>query len=315
MEYRPGKFFAAMRANASSENEQNVFTLSTDAGEMVFKQIAGLIARRVVSWKKAGRLVARGERIGLVRFGSRVDLWVPREAEIMVKVGAERQRRIVRSGAAGQLKKDDSANGSQALPMRIQSKPEGALSASIMHNQQQQMTFVRKRRITNPRLRRGIFLLPSLFTVANLLCGYYAVVASLVGGADEFDRAAKAIGLAHSVRFHGRPRRAHDRHEYGIWGTAGFAGGRVQLRNCSGGDGIRLGRSQPDGSWRNSLRQLSEFGWVCCLAFLVCCAWRLAQIQCARHGAGKLKVFCGHAHSSRCGGDRLVGARIQRSAA
>ena len=60
---------------------------ATDAGELVFKQIAGLIARRVVSWKKAGDAVARGERIGLVRFGSRVDLWVPREAEIVVKVG------------------------------------------------------------------------------------------------------------------------------------------------------------------------------------------------------------------------------------
>src|SRR5260370_15668533 len=72
---------------ASVENEQNVFTLSTEAGEIVFKQIAGLIARRVVSWKKAGEKVARGERIGLVRFGSRVDLWVPKEAEILVKVG------------------------------------------------------------------------------------------------------------------------------------------------------------------------------------------------------------------------------------
>ena len=87
LEYRPGKFFAAMRERASAENEQNVFTLSTDAGEMVFKQIAGWIARRVVSWKKAGERVARGERIGLVRFGSRVDVWLPREAEILVKVG------------------------------------------------------------------------------------------------------------------------------------------------------------------------------------------------------------------------------------
>ena len=87
MEYRPGKFVAAMRANASAENEQNIFTLSTNAGELAFKQIAGLIARRVVSWKKTGDVVARGERIGLVRFGSRVDLWVPQQAEILVKVG------------------------------------------------------------------------------------------------------------------------------------------------------------------------------------------------------------------------------------
>lgn len=87
LEYKPGKFFAAMRERASLENEQNVFTLSTEAGEIVLKQIAGWIARRVVSWKKAGEHVARGERIGLVRFGSRVDIWLPKEAEILVKVG------------------------------------------------------------------------------------------------------------------------------------------------------------------------------------------------------------------------------------
>jgi phosphatidylserine decarboxylase len=87
MEYRPGKFAPAMRASASTENEQNVFTLCTFAGDIVFKQIAGLIARRVVSWKKAGDWVVGGERIGLVRFGSRVDLWVPRDVEVLVKVG------------------------------------------------------------------------------------------------------------------------------------------------------------------------------------------------------------------------------------
>jgi phosphatidylserine decarboxylase len=87
MDYRPGKFLAAMMARASTENEQNVISLSTASGEMVFKQIAGLIARRVVCWKKAGDIVQRGERIGLVRFGSRVDLWVPRDAEILVALG------------------------------------------------------------------------------------------------------------------------------------------------------------------------------------------------------------------------------------
>jgi phosphatidylserine decarboxylase len=87
MQYRPGKFLAAMVARASAENEQNVISLSTASGEMMFKQIAGLIARRVVCWKKQGDVVARGERIGLVRFGSRVDLWVPPDAEILVKLG------------------------------------------------------------------------------------------------------------------------------------------------------------------------------------------------------------------------------------
>jgi phosphatidylserine decarboxylase len=87
MDYQSGKFLAAMMARASTENEQNVISLSTAAGEMVFKQIAGLIARRVVCWKKAGDVVQRGERIGLVRFGSRVDLWVPLDAKILVALG------------------------------------------------------------------------------------------------------------------------------------------------------------------------------------------------------------------------------------
>ena len=86
-QYKPGRFLAAMKAEASLQNEQNIFTLKTDAGEMVFKQIAGLIARRVVSWKNPGDRVARGERIGLVRFGSRADVWLPADAEILVKVG------------------------------------------------------------------------------------------------------------------------------------------------------------------------------------------------------------------------------------
>jgi phosphatidylserine decarboxylase len=86
-DYRPGKFFAAMRARASVENEQNVFTISTPRGEIVFKQIAGWIARRVVSWKSPGDEVTRGERVGMIRFGSRVDVWLPPEAEITVRKG------------------------------------------------------------------------------------------------------------------------------------------------------------------------------------------------------------------------------------
>ena len=87
MEYRPGRFLAAMRSRASAENEQNVIYLSTERGEIVFKQIAGWIARRVLCWKSEGDAVAKGERVGMIRFGSRVDLWLPREAEILVRPG------------------------------------------------------------------------------------------------------------------------------------------------------------------------------------------------------------------------------------
>lgn len=87
LEYRPGRFFAAMRSRASAENEQNVIHLSTERGEIVFKQIAGWIARRVLCWKAEGDAVALGERVGMIRFGSRVDVWLPPEAEIVVRPG------------------------------------------------------------------------------------------------------------------------------------------------------------------------------------------------------------------------------------
>jgi len=87
VEYHPGKFLAAWDPRASTQNEQNIFTLATSHGNIEFRQIAGLVARRVVSWKKAQETVGAGERIGLVRFGSRVDLWVPAGSLILIKVG------------------------------------------------------------------------------------------------------------------------------------------------------------------------------------------------------------------------------------
>lgn len=87
VEYRPGKFHAAFFARASEENEQNVFYMETARGLLMFKQIAGWIARRVVSWKEPGASVSTGERIGMIRFGSRMDVWLPIEAEIVVKKG------------------------------------------------------------------------------------------------------------------------------------------------------------------------------------------------------------------------------------
>ena len=87
VKYLPGKFLAAWNPKASTQNEQNIFTLATPGGDIEFKQIAGLIARRVVSGKKPGESVIRGERVGLVRFGSRVDIWLPKEAQVSVKVG------------------------------------------------------------------------------------------------------------------------------------------------------------------------------------------------------------------------------------
>lgn len=87
IEYRTGKFYAAMRGRASAENEQNAFTVESDRGMVVFKQIAGWVARRIVCWKSKGDSVVRGERVGMIRFGSRMDIWLPEGVEIVVKPG------------------------------------------------------------------------------------------------------------------------------------------------------------------------------------------------------------------------------------
>ena len=87
VDYRRGKFGNAMGAISAEENEQNVVTVHGDSGTVVFKQIAGLLARRIVFNKKIGDHVLRGERVGLIKFGSRVDVIFPSGAETKVKVG------------------------------------------------------------------------------------------------------------------------------------------------------------------------------------------------------------------------------------
>ncbi|HEV2297931.1 MAG TPA: phosphatidylserine decarboxylase family protein [Candidatus Acidoferrales bacterium] len=87
LEYKPGRFMAAWKGKASAENEQNLVALQTPRGEMTFKQIAGWVARRIVFWKRQGDEVLLGERVGMIRFGSRVDVWLPQGAEILVRRG------------------------------------------------------------------------------------------------------------------------------------------------------------------------------------------------------------------------------------
>ncbi len=86
--YRPGAFAVAWREKASEDNEQASLGIVTPAGERVLvRQIAGLVARRIVTDPEEGAQVERGARIGLIRFGSRVDLFVPLEWEVLVEIG------------------------------------------------------------------------------------------------------------------------------------------------------------------------------------------------------------------------------------
>jgi phosphatidylserine decarboxylase len=85
--YNPGRFHVASKPRASIENEQNVFIVRSEAGDIMVKQIAGLLARRIVFWKHPGDTVQRGERVGLIKFGSRVDVAVDPRIELRVQVG------------------------------------------------------------------------------------------------------------------------------------------------------------------------------------------------------------------------------------
>lgn len=85
--YTKGQFLVASREDASAENERNVFTIANEGSTVMFSQIAGLIARRIVCYKKVGDVVAKGERVGLIKFGSRVDVFLGSEWEIAVQIG------------------------------------------------------------------------------------------------------------------------------------------------------------------------------------------------------------------------------------
>jgi phosphatidylserine decarboxylase len=85
--YRQGAFHVASREECSTQNEQNVVTVEGDGTRVVFKQIAGLIARRIVFRKRPGDHVSTGERVGLIKFGSRVDVLFGPEWEIVVQPG------------------------------------------------------------------------------------------------------------------------------------------------------------------------------------------------------------------------------------
>ena len=85
--YQKGKYLNAMNPASADRNEQNAVTVKGDGYEVTFKQIAGLLARRIVFNLSQGDTVERGQRVGLIKFGSRVDVLLPAEAAIKVKVG------------------------------------------------------------------------------------------------------------------------------------------------------------------------------------------------------------------------------------
>jgi phosphatidylserine decarboxylase len=109
--YQKGRFDNAMSAGSSDANEQNIVTVQGDGQTVVFKQIAGLLARRIVFTPRTGDKLARGQRVGLIKFGSRVDVVLDQAVDIQVKVG------------------DRVAGGSSILGVLRASAPQGRAEA------------------------------------------------------------------------------------------------------------------------------------------------------------------------------------------
>ena len=85
--YHPGRYFLAFLPKSSEKNEHSSTAIRNSHGEVFFKQIAGTFARRIVCYSKEGMSVERGEQCGIIKFGSRIDLYLPLDAEILVKEG------------------------------------------------------------------------------------------------------------------------------------------------------------------------------------------------------------------------------------
>jgi phosphatidylserine decarboxylase len=85
--YQRGKFLDARSPDCADQNEQNIVTIEGEDQQVVFKQIAGLLARRIVFTPKQGDLLQRGQRVGLIKFGSRTDVLFDADARVSVKVG------------------------------------------------------------------------------------------------------------------------------------------------------------------------------------------------------------------------------------
>ena len=192
-----------MNPACADANEQNTVKIEGEGHTVVFKQIAGLLARRIVFTKKVGDTVQRGERVGVMKFGSRMDVFLDPSASIRVKVGDH-----VKGGSS-----------TVAFLPPVEENSPGPLrtseaKVSLMENSNEQPPAARRSgERPRRRLRKGMYILPSMFTAANVLLGYFAIL-QVIYGSDSicdcrmpthgcrcrssvhFDNAAKAIGFA-----------------------------------------------------------------------------------------------------------------------
>ena len=185
--YTPGKKLAAFAEKASFENEQNLVTLSAPAAPASRSSRSPARSRGgSSSISRPATPSLRGQRVGIILFGSRVDLFVPDDAEILVVKGQKVKASLTRAGA---LERRRSVRTRRRPPPRA----AGPDVLAIHERRTRALRRVRLRRLSRERLSRGLFVLPTLFTVGNLFCGYLSLWCSING---TFERAALLIIVA-----------------------------------------------------------------------------------------------------------------------
>src|SRR3990172_11091106 len=145
----------------------------------------------------------------------------------------------------------------------------------------------------NDRRRRGVYLLPGVFTVGNLLCGFYAVLATLQGGVANLDDAARAIGFAILFDtfdgFVARATRTNTDFGKQFDSVADMVSFGMAPAVLAFSWGVQV-MMQGDGAQARHVHQLA---WLVCLAFVICCAWRLARFNVHGMAPGGLRFFVG----------------------
>ena len=176
--YSEGKFFNASLDKASIENEQNAVIVRDEKGrDYMFVQISGLIARRIVSYVRAGKEVEIGQRMGLIKFGSRLDVYLPPETNVTIMKGRKSK---IRRKHTWQIKMSD----------HTENKALEEMDREILADDE-----------LEEKRRRNVVFLPNAITTLAMFSGFFAIMKAMEG---DFKLAVWAIFAAGYIRHDGR---------------------------------------------------------------------------------------------------------------
>jgi CDP-diacylglycerol--serine O-phosphatidyltransferase len=271
--YQPGRFLPPI-VRIGAQNERTELWVEREGRTVVFRQVVGVLARRVVCRVREGETVQTGDRFGLMKFGSRMDVFVDRTR------GCWSGGRVVRAGRRGSPSSARPDSTERTVPVLRARR------------------FVPKARVDGARMRRGAYLLPSLLTLGNLFCGYACVIFAL---RHAFEQAAMFIGFAIVLdMLDGRVAR--------MTGTSSAFG--VEFDSLA--DVISFGMAPAILSFAWGLQPLGRLGWAVGFLFVSAAAIRLARFNIQTNVPGVTRPRR-HAEPAAAGVPRRRSSRIPTS--